>query len=84
MDDADYWPPDYETWHHFAKDAMTRLATEGVIMVRQPIDPERFADWCREHDRPADSDARLTFAANDEEIEMKSHEVGYLVGSLQR
>lgn len=64
MDDADYWPDDYETWHHFAKDAMARLATDGVTVVRQPIDPEHFLRWCREHDRPADSYARLMFAAD--------------------
>lgn len=63
MVDGDYWPADYDTWHTLAKDAMLRLSRDGVTALRQPIDPEAFKTWCADHDRPADSDSRLTFAA---------------------
>lgn len=63
MVDGDYWPSDYDTWHDLAKDAMGRLSTDGVVALRQTIDPQAFQDWCESHDRPADSDSRLTFAA---------------------
>ena len=62
MEDRDYWPKDYDTWHGLAKNAMARLSTDGVQALREPIDPEVFRAWCRAHDRPSDSASRLAFA----------------------
>jgi hypothetical protein len=63
MIDGDGWPQDYERWKVEAESAIARLSTEGVELVKARLDPEAFTDWCRANDCPADSVARLAFAA---------------------
>lgn len=62
-DDREYLGMTYEEWQQGAEEALQRLAKQGLDPVPVPVDVEELLQWCREHNRPIDGNARAEYAA---------------------
>jgi len=62
MADHDLMPATYDRWLKQAQRVLEKALRDGKKPIRAHIDPDQFMAWCADHDWPADSMARLTFA----------------------
>ena len=48
--DGDKLPPTWHEWLKIAEEMEQGLKAYGHVVLRVPIDPATFPDWCAEHD----------------------------------
>ena len=56
-------PPAYETWRAATEQMEGVVQRSGVEVVRVPIEPTAFAEWCARDGSASDSAARARYAA---------------------
>lgn len=56
-------PPLYETWRIATEQMEGVVQRSGVEVVRVPIEPATFADWCARDGSTSDGAARARYAA---------------------
>ena len=56
-------PPAYETWRTATEQMEGVVQHSGVEVVRVPIEPAAFADWCARDGSTSDGAARARYAA---------------------
>jgi hypothetical protein len=61
--DGDKLPPLYETWRIATEQMEREVQRSGVSVVRVPIAPDAFADWCARAGLSPDAAARARYAA---------------------
>ena len=63
FDDGDKLPPAYADWLKMAEEMERGLKAYGHPVMRVPIDPATFADWCAAHGTTPGRDGRKKFIA---------------------
>ncbi|HEY8380941.1 MAG TPA: hypothetical protein VIL09_02205 [Microvirga sp.] len=65
MADGAALPADYDVWRQSAEQNETVGRASGLAIVRVPIEPEPFAEWCRAKGLSPDGRARQQFAREE-------------------
>lgn len=65
MADGAALPADYDVWRQSAEQNETVGRASGLSIVRVPIEPEPFAEWCRAKGLSPDGKARQQFAREE-------------------
>ncbi|MDP1864831.1 hypothetical protein [Bradyrhizobium sp.] len=63
FDDGDKLPPTWKEWLKIAEEMEQGLTAYGHVVLRVPIDPATFPDWCAAHDVRPGSAGRRKFVA---------------------
>ena len=59
----DKMPRTWQEWLGMAEEMERGLKAYGHVVMRVPIDPNTFPDWCAAHGTRPDSQGRKTFVA---------------------
>ena len=62
MEDAHRLPSTFESWLEKASHTEAMLQANGIKTVRAYINPQEFAQWCRERGMAINAKARIDFA----------------------
>lgn len=54
----------YEDWRAQVKEAVDLFSAQGFEPVRVEVDVAELVEWCREHGRPVNGEARSAFAGH--------------------
>jgi hypothetical protein len=63
MEDGMTFHDNYADFVQRVVQAETRLRNQGQATIRVNIEPDTFAQWCRDHGRKINSESRSTYAA---------------------
>ena len=63
FDDGDRLPPSWKEWLRIAEEMEQGLKAYGHVVLRVPIDPATFPDWCAAHGTSPGSAGRRKFVA---------------------
>ena len=63
FDDADKLPPSWNEWLRIAEEMEQGLQAYGHVVLRVPIDPATFVNWCAAHAVRPGSAGRRKFVA---------------------
>ena len=63
FDDGDKLPPSWKEWLKIAEEMEQGLKAYGHVVLRVPIDPATFPDWCAAHGMRPGSAGRRKFVA---------------------
>jgi hypothetical protein len=61
--DGDRMPPTWGEWLKMAVEMESGLKAYGHVVMRVPIDPNTFPDWCATHGTTPGRDGRKKFVA---------------------
>jgi hypothetical protein len=61
--DGDRMPPTWGEWLKMAVEMESGLKAYGHVVMRVPIDPNTFPDWCAAHGTTPDREGRKKFVA---------------------
>lgn len=71
--DGDTLPPTWGEWVKMAEEMEHGLKAYGHPVLRVPIDPRTFADWCKAHGTTTGRDGRKKFVAEAVEERYGDH-----------
>ena len=63
MEDGHKLPATYSLWRMSAEQAEKKFRREGCLVIRAPLEPKSFRDFCLLHRLNINADARKQFAA---------------------
>lgn len=63
MEDRHLLPPTFVQWRMSAEAGEKRYRREGLLVVRAPLDPKTFPEWCKGRGLNVDAQARTRFAS---------------------
>lgn len=63
LSDGEKLPEQYEAWRIPTEQVEREVQRSGVDVVRVPIEPGTFPEWCQSVGLPSDSAARARYAA---------------------
>ena len=63
FDDRDKMPPSWKEWLKMAEEMEQGLKAYGHVVMRVPIDPNTFPDWCAAHGTSPGREGRKKFVA---------------------
>jgi hypothetical protein len=64
FEDGDQFARTWEEWEKGAKEAEQKFKADGYIVERVYIDPDTFADWCRQEGVRVAREGRSRFAGS--------------------
>jgi hypothetical protein len=56
-------PDTYEEWLAEAEKAAAQLTAQGFVVVRSPLDPKAFPEWCRARGLEMTGETRSVYSA---------------------